>query len=117
VPVVLDVGAFSHDEAHVGEDGDQLVHDLHRGMDAAAPARGGRQAEVQALGGELALQRFGLQRGAALGDRGRDAVAQAVDLGAARLSLLRAHGAQGLQQGRDRAGLPERGHAHGFEAR
>ena len=117
VEVVLDVGPFGDRKTHFGEDGDDLVHHLHRRMHRAlAPGRGG-QGEVDALGGKALVQRGGVERGLALGDGGGDAVAQAVDQRALHPPLVGAHRAQGLEQVGDFAGLAERGDAHGLQRR
>src|SRR5690606_39805916 len=56
ISVVLDVRALGDGEAHLGEDGDHLVHHLQGRVHRALAARRGGQAEVEALGGEAGVQ-------------------------------------------------------------
>jgi hypothetical protein len=93
VEVVLDMRTFRHREAHVGEDRRQLVHDLADRMDAAGLLRplAHRQGDVDALGGQPALQLGLAQRLAAGLDGGVDAVLETVDRRALLAPLIRAH--------------------------
>ena len=77
----LDVGAFGDGESHVGEDRSQFVGHLGDRMHAADLERrlAHRQGDVDALGIEPRLKGRVLERFAALGKRGIDAVLQAVD--------------------------------------
>jgi hypothetical protein len=115
VEVVLDVRALGHGEAHLGEDGDHLVHGLHGRMDAAATAMRGGQGQVQRLAGQARVEGGGFQRGLLVVQRRLHAIAQDVDRRAALLALVGAHGPQRLEQARDRAGLAQGGDAHGVE--
>ncbi len=81
VIVGLDVGTFGDGEAHVGEDRRQFVDHLGDRMHAADLGRrfAHRQRDVDALGVEPRLQRRVLERVAARGERGVDAILEAVD--------------------------------------
>ncbi len=81
VVVGLDVGTFRHREAHVGEDGGELVDHLGDRMHAAGLGRrlAHRQGDVDGLGVEAGIERGGGKRVLARGDGGADAVLQAVD--------------------------------------
>ena len=70
---------------------------------------------IDGLGIQPRVQRGALERLAALGDRGSDAVLELVDLGAARLALVGRHRSERLQQRGNRAALAERADAHGFQ--
>ena len=119
IVVGLYVGPFGDRESHVGEDRGQLVGDLAHRMDAAG--LGGRlahrQGDVERLGVQARGERGVLERGAARGERGVDAVLNAVDRRPLLLALLRRHPAERLQQFGDGAFLAERRDAHGFERR
>ena len=71
VVVALDVRPFGDREAHVGEDGDDLVRHLADRMDAAGLDRGRphRQGHVERLALELGFERGLLQHAAAGGER------------------------------------------------
>ena len=117
--VGLDVGTFGDGEAHVGEDGGELVGHLADRMDAAGLRRAlaHRQRDVDGLGVEALIERGALERLLAGGERGADAVLEAVDERALQLALVRRHGAERAQQRRHRAALAERRDAHGFQRR
>gem|GEM_PF-2715262 len=117
VEVVLDVGALGQREAHFGEDGDHLVHDLHGRMHAPLAARRGGKGEIQASSGEARVEIGRFQHRPAFGERRGDAVPQSVDRRALLPTRLGRHRAQGLEQRRDCPGLAERPHAHRLERR
>ena len=115
VEVVLDVGTFGHGEAHLGEQGDHLVHHLHGRVDAALPARTRRQGQVDAFRQQTRVQFGGFQRGLLRGDGDGDAVTQTVDHRPLFTAFFGAHGAHALQQAGDGAGLAQGGDAHLFQ--
>ncbi|MNQ71462.1 hypothetical protein D3C85_861300 [compost metagenome] len=110
--VVLDVRALGHSEAHLGEDGDHLIHDLHGRVHPALAARTAGQGQVDALGQQAGVQLGGLQRGLPGGQGGGDAVAQTVDDRPLLAAFVGAERAHPLQQGRDGPCLAEGGDAH-----
>ena len=81
VVVGLDVGAFRDRKAHVGEDGGELVDHLADRMHAAGLGRrlAHRQRDVDGLAVEAGIERGGAELVLARGDRGGDAILQAVD--------------------------------------
>jgi len=111
VEVGLDVRPLGDPEPHVGEDGDQLVHDLHGRVHAPPAAGRGGQGQVHAAGGELRLELRRLQLGLAGLDAGGQPVAHLVDLGAEDLAFLQAHRAQGAGQQGDVPRLAQDGDA------
>ena len=113
--IVLDVRAFGDREAHLGEDGDDLVHDLQGRMHAAARTARAGQGEVDALVFQTLRQMRGLQRGLARLQRGGHRVAHGVDRRAGGLARLRRQGAEGLQKPGDAPGLAQSRHAHGVQ--
>ena len=117
VIVGLDVRAFGHREAHIGEDRGDLVHDLADRMDAPTRFRRltHRQGDVDPLRREAGFEGGLCERLAPRGDGALHPVTQAVDERTALLALLRRHAAKGLQQVGDRALLAERSDAHGVE--
>ena len=119
IVVALDVRPFGDREAHVGEDGDDLVRHLADRMDAAGLDAGGRrgQGEVERLPLELGDERRPFQDAAARGQRLGHRILERVDRRAPGPALLGRELAEGREQGRHRALLAERGHAHGLERR
>ena len=117
VIVGLDVGTFGDGEAHIGEDRGQFVDHLGDRMDAADLGRrfAHRQRDVDALGVEPRRERRALERVAARGERGVDAILQPVDQRALALALVGRQRAERFQERGDRAVLAERRHPHGFE--
>ena len=99
VIVGLDVGTLGDGEAHVGEDRGELVDHLRDRMDAADLERrfAHRQRDVDALGVEALVERRALERVAARGERGIDAILEAVDERPLRFALLRRQRAERLQ--------------------
>ena len=77
VEVALDVRPFGDGEAHLGEDGDHLVHHLADRVDAPGSRRGGGTGRVTStrLGGELRFERGPLERAPARRERVRDLIA------------------------------------------
>ena len=117
VMVGLDVRPFGDREAHVAEDGGDLVDDLADRMDAATLGRrlAHRQRDIDRLGDEAGSDGGVLQLGLAGRQRLGDAVLQPVDRRALDLALLGGHCAQRLQQVRDGALLAESGDAYGLD--
>ncbi|MNQ92180.1 hypothetical protein D3C85_1075970 [compost metagenome] len=115
VEVVLDVRAFGHGEAHFGEQGDHLVHDLHGRVHPALAPRTARKGQVDALCQQAGVQLGGLQLGLLGGDGGGDAVAQPVDDRPLLAAFVGAERAHAFQQGGDGAGLADGGDAHLFD--
>src|SRR5262245_6217280 len=115
--VGLDIGTFRHRETHVGEDRGELVDHLADRMNAALLGRrlAHRQRDVDSLRVEALIERGALERFAAFGERLRHLVLEAVDERALLAPLGRRHGAERLEQRRDRAVAPERSDAHGFK--
>ena len=107
VEVGLDVRPLGHREAHLGEDGDHLIHHLHGGMHAAPAPRRGGQGQVDALGGQAPVELGGFHLRLALGQPAGHGVAQAVDQRALLAAFLRAHLAERFQQLGDLAALAE----------
>ena len=115
--VGLDVGTFRDRETHVGEDRGELVHHLADRMHAAdlGEALAHRQGDVERLGVEALIERRGLEELAARRNRGADLILEAVDERPLLLALVRAHGAQRLEQRGDRSALAERRDPHRLE--
>ncbi len=115
----LDIGTFRNREAHVAENGADLVDDLRDRMDTAK--LGGRcahrQRDIDAFGGKTRGDRGVLEGRLALGDPLGDLVLENVDCGTARLALFRAHRAQRLQELGNRPLLAQRVDTHGFDRR
>ena len=94
-------GPFGDGEAHLGEDGDHLVHHLHGRVHRALAARrrragSGRRRSAASWASSAAASSAALR--AAIG--GGDAVAQAVDRRALLAPLVRAHARPGTSAGR-----------------
>ncbi|EGE58936.1 hypothetical protein RHECNPAF_253009 [Rhizobium etli CNPAF512] len=117
VIIGLDIGTLGDREAHVGEDRGDLIDDLADRMDAAALGRRGahRQADIDRFGLQPRIDRRHFQHRLAFGDGIRHGILQGVDRSPSSLALLRRHGAERLQEFRDRAFLAEGRHAHGFQ--
>ena len=117
VPVALDLRAFGHRKAHVGEDGGQLVHDLRDRVQRARAARPGprRQRHVEPFLRQPRVERRVAERGLLRAERRVDLVAEPVQRGAARLPLLGRHPAQLAHPKADLALLPERRQPHPLE--
>ena len=117
--VAFDVRPFGDREAHVGEDGDNLVHHLADRVDPAGLDSGQshRQRDVERLALELGCERGLLQHAAAHRERFGHRVLQGIDRRPVGLAFVGRELAEGGQQGRDRALLAEGGDAHGFERR
>jgi hypothetical protein len=117
--VGLDIRTFGDGEAHVGEDGGDLVDDLGDGVDAAALGR--RRAHRQADIDGFARQPFGdggvPELGLAGGDGIGDARLEAVDCRTRLLALFRCHLAQALEQFGHRALLAECRDPHRLDGR
>ena len=119
VVVGLDVGTFRHREAHVGEDGGELVGHLADRMHAAGldGRVAHRQRDVDGLGPEPGIERGGAKCVLGSSDSGGDAILQSVDRRTLHLALVRRHGAERLEQRRHRAAFSQRRHAHSFQPR
>ena len=119
VIVGFDVGTFRHREAHVGENGGELVGHLADRMQAAGLSRrfAHRQRNVHRFGVEPGIERGGTKRVLGCRDGGGDAILQPVDRRALHLALVWRHGAERLEQRRDLPALAERRHARRFEPR
>ena len=117
IVVGLDVRPFGDRKAHVGENGDDLVHDLADRMDAPGLDSGqaNRQRHVDRLALELRLEGGVFQHRALRSKRLRDLVLQRVDGRAMRLALVGRELAERGEQRRNRSLFAERGDAHGFE--
>ena len=115
--VGLDVRPLGHREAHVGEDGSDLVDHLAHRVNASfgQRSRTDRQRDVDGLAGEAGVEGGGLQHRLAIGNGEGHTVLQRIDRSAARTPLVRAHGTERLQQRRYRPLLAEGGDAHAFE--
>ena len=107
VEIVLDVRAFGDGEAHVGEDGNHLVHDLHGRMHRAGTARPRGQGQVDVLGLQPGVQLGAFQLGLAGAQGCRNPVAQAVDHRPLFAPLIRAQRPHPLEQAGDGAGFAE----------
>ena len=106
-PVVLDLRAVAHVEAHAAED---LLDALPRqadGVQPALPARAAGQRHVQCLGLQLALQLGIGQRLAARVEGRFDGLLGLVDGGATGLLLVHAQGGHAFHQLGHAAGLAE----------
>ena len=117
VVVALDVRPFGDREAHLGENGDDLVHHLADRMDAPGldAAQGNRQRDVERLALELGLEPRALEHRASRDKRFRDLILQRIDGRAALFTLVRRELAERRQQRRDRSLLAERSDARGLE--
>ena len=107
-PVVLDVGAFGDGEAHLAEDGHDLLGHLADGMDAAPRFGARRQGDVDAPGFEPAIEFVALQRLPARGKRGLERLLRPIERAAGVPAPLRLQFAQPLQKG-GKAALPAQG--------
>ena len=108
VPVVLDLRPRRDREAQIGEDFRQLVHHLTDRMHRAGQRRIGRQRHVDRLGREPRIKRRALQGSLARADCVGNRLAQRVDARTFRLTLLRSHLAERLEQRRHSALFAER---------
>ena len=117
VVVALDVRPFGDGEAHLGENGGDLVHHLADRMDAAGLDAGqrNRQRDVERLALELGLKSGALEHRAPRGKRFRDLILQRIDRRAARFTLIRRELAERCEQRGDRSLLAERGDARSLE--
>ena len=117
VVVALDVRPFGDGEAHVGEDGDDLVHHLAQGVDAAGldARQADGQGHVLGLALELRLERDFPEDRAPRRERLRHLVFQRIDRRAVRPALVGRELAKRRQQRRDRALLAQRRDAHRLE--
>ena len=117
IVVALDVRPFGDRKAHVGENRDDLVHDLADRMDAAGldARQADRQGHIDRLALELRLEGGVLQHRAPRRERLRDLILQRVDGRAMRLALVGLELAERGEQRRNRSLLAERGDPHGFE--
>ncbi len=115
IVVGLDLRAFGDGETHIAEDLHDLVVDLGQRMDPPARLAARGKREVEALFHQAARQLDFAERGFARGNRGGHAVLEAVDRGAPRFALLRAHCAEGFEELGDAALLAEGADAHLFE--
>ena len=112
VEVVLDIRPFGDREAHVGEDGHDLVRHLAHRMDPALGAVAQRQRDVDPLGGEPGIERLGLQLGRTRFERSLDLALQRIERLARLAALLRRQRAEGLGQLGDAPLLAEGGDTH-----
>ena len=117
VVVALDVRPFGDGEAHLGENGDDLVHHLADRMDAPGldAGQGNRQRDVERLALELGLKRRALEHRAPRRERFRDLILQRIDGRALRFTLVRRELAERGEQRGNRSLLAERSDARGLE--
>ena len=111
VEIVLDMRALGDGEAHLAEDGDDLVHRLADRMDAAGLVRLDRQGHVDALGLEPRRQGGVLEPRGGGGERHLDLVLEAVRGGALLAPQIRGERAQPLHPLGDAALAAERADA------
>src|SRR5260370_25093433 len=111
VELVLDVRAFRAGEAHLAEDGDDLVDGLAQRMDAALGLGAHRERHVDALPRELLAQRLVLEPARGVADRRLDVVLEQIERGAALAPRLWIEAGQPLQQRRVAAPLAENSNA------
>ncbi len=109
--IVLDVRAFRDGEAHLAEDGDDLVDGLAQRVDAPLGLGTHRERHVDALPRELLAQRLVLEPARGVADRRLDIVLEQIERGAALAPRLGIEAGQPLQQRRDAAPLAEDGDA------
>ncbi len=117
VVVALDVRPFGDGEAHLGENGGDLVHHLADRMDAPGldAGQGNGQRDVERLALELRLERRALEHRAPRRERFSDLILQRIDGRAVRLALVRRELAERREQRGDRSLLAERGDARRLE--
>ena len=116
VPVILDVRALCHAEAHVAEDRGDLLENLHNRVQRALPRqRRGRQRQVDLFAHQLGLKGFGLQRALAAAHGVFDPGLEGIEGRALLLALFWRHGAQRAHQAGNPAFLAELGDAHGVQ--
>ena len=111
VPVVLDVGAFRHGKAHVGEDRHDLLGGLAHRVDSPKRPLARRQRDVDPLGLQPRRQRGLLQHRPARRQRLLDLALDRVERLARLAPLFRRQRAQLLDQLGHPALLAERRHA------
>ena len=99
VVVGLDIGSFGDGKTHIGENRGQFVDHLGDRMDATGLERrlAHRQRDVDGFGVQPRLERRGLERLSAGGERRVDAVFETVDQRPLAFTLLRRQRAQRLQ--------------------
>ena len=113
VPVVLDVRAFGHAEAHVAEDRGDFLEHLHHRMQRPFPGQRGRwQGQVHFLTHQLGFQRNRLQRALARAHGVFNPHLQRVERRALFLALFGRHRAERAHQAGDPALLAEFGDAY-----
>ena len=117
IVVALDVRPFGDRKAHLGENGDDLVHHLADRMDAARldAAQRNRQRDVDRLALELRLEACAFEHRAPRRKRLRDLILERIDGRALGPALVRRELAEGGEQGGDRSLLAERGDPRRFE--
>ena len=112
VPVGLDIEALADAETHGAEDRRHLLHGAADRVDETVQAGRRRQADIDALGGELGLDLRLFELRAPRVDRGGQLVLEPVERGPTLAPLLGGGGTECFQQLCERPLLAERGHAH-----
>src|SRR5580704_7978874 len=117
VVVAFDVRPLGDGEAHLSENGGDLVHHLADRMDAPSLGAGQRdgQGDVERLALELRLEGRALEHRAPRRQRLRDLILQRVDGCALRLALVRRKLTKRREQCGNRSFLAERGDARRLE--